>query len=157
MPGRKTKSWERRENRWSMQATMHEKVSQALENNGLSFGFHDVDDPQDSLEQYDTNIMGRFVCRNNACSSPGWSSKKISITIRQYPGNRYNARVYHQHCQSCNRISRPVLDDSYVDRVVYRLKKWSGVQVSPPSFSGNSKGPHQSDLCEGCKAGHCTM
>lgn len=27
--------------------------------------------------------------------------------------------------------------------------------MEPPTYSGQSKGPHQNDLCEGCKAGHC--
>merc|ERR1712093_619787 len=84
-----------------------------------------------------------------------WSSKKITITIRMYSGQRYNARVYHQRCRACQALSRPVLDDSYADRVAYRLLKWCGVEQEIPEFAGESKGPHQQELCEGCKAGHC--
>jgi hypothetical protein len=40
-------------------------------------------------------------------------------------------------------LSKPILDDSYVERVAYRLKKWCGVELERPEF------------CEGCKAGHC--
>ncbi|EJT68021.1 hypothetical protein GGTG_14401 [Gaeumannomyces tritici R3-111a-1] len=52
--------------------------------------------------------------------------------------------------------SDPILDDSYGERVAYWLKKWSGVRVQAPQRSQrkNDK-PHRSNLCEGCKAGHC--
>jgi hypothetical protein len=65
--------------------------------------------------------------------------------------------VYHQRCQSCSRLSRPFLDGSYSERITYRLKKWSGIEVEQPFYSDESKGPHQSRLCEGCKAGHCSQ
>ena len=53
-------------------------------------------------------------------------------------------------------LSRPILDDSYAERVAYRLKKWCGVELERPEFSGQSKGPHEKKFCEGCKAGHCS-
>ncbi|PGH00146.1 hypothetical protein GX51_05959 [Blastomyces parvus] len=144
--------------RWSMYPTHHEHVSSLLEAEGLHFEFYDVDRAEGCINDYDTNIMGRFICHNDSCSATGWSSKKIPITIRKYPGNKYNARVYHQRCERCNSLSRPVIDDeSYAERVVYRIKKWSGIRIlmgAPPPYF-NSKGPHYSDLCEGCKAGHC--
>jgi hypothetical protein len=80
---------------------------------------------------------------------------RIAITIRMYRGERYNTRVYHQRCKACNSLSRPILDDSYAKRVAYRLKKWCGVELERPEFSGQSKGPHEAKFCEGCKAGHC--
>lgn len=52
-------------------------------------------------------------------------------------------------------LSSPILDDSYAERVAYRLKKWCGVELERPKFSGQSKGPHEEEFCEGCKAGHC--
>lgn len=78
------------------------------------------------------------------------------MTIRLYPGQKYNARVYHQRCMNCNRLSRPVLDSSYAERVTYWVKQWNGVWVEKPPISGDSKGPHNNELCEGCKAGHCS-
>lgn len=72
-----------------------------------------------------------------------------------YAGAKYNARVYHQSCKSCNTLSQPILDDSYADRIAYRIKKWNGVEMETPKHSGTSKGPHNEDLCEGCKEGHC--
>ena len=140
---------------WSMYPRLHEDVSSLLEEDDISFDFYGVDESKGSTQTYDTTVMGRFPCYNRACASRGWSSKKIAITIRMYPGARYNARVYHQRCEECNWISRPFLDDPYADRVAYRLKKWSGVNVTPPPFSGQSSGHHQSDLCEGCRNGHC--
>ncbi|KAH7413526.1 zinc-binding domain-containing protein [Cadophora sp. MPI-SDFR-AT-0126] len=131
------------ESAWSMFPLLHENVSQLLEAENHPF-------------THDTTIMGRFRCRNKDCKTRGWSSKKIAITIRMYSGERYNARVYHQRCQSCNAISKPTLDDSYAERVAYRLLKWPGVEQELPEFSGKSNGPHQSELCEGCKAGHCS-
>ncbi|KAB8070242.1 zinc-binding domain-containing protein [Aspergillus leporis] len=142
--------------RWSLYPSHHDNVSRLLRKENLHFNFHVLDDPSSCIEDYDTNIMGRFICNNNACPSSGWSSKMIAITIRMYPGERYNARVYHQRCRRCNRLSRPIIDESYAERVAYRLKKWRGIQMEVPHYSGKSQGPHDSDLCEGCKAGHCS-
>jgi hypothetical protein len=99
--------------------------------------------------------MGRFKCHNPACSTNKWVSGHVAITIRMYPENEYNARVYHQRCQRCNFVSKPTLDYTYADRVTYRLKKWSGLQLEKPVFTDKKTPPHKSDLCEGCKAGHC--
>ena len=153
MPSRKSKSDRTR----SMHQNQHDNVSRLLEEDDLHFDFYEDDDAETCIKDYDTNIMGRFICRNRACNSKGWSSRMIAITIRMYPGAQYNARVYHQRCQRCNRLGEPRLDDSYAERVAYRLKKWCGIEMDRPSYSGESKGPHQSTLCEGCKDGHCTQ
>jgi len=134
---------------------MHDDVSRLLEVDGLRFEFHDVDSDVDAIRSYDTNIMGRFTCNNRRCGSSGWASLRIAITIRMYEGRRYNARVYHQRCKICNLLSKPTLDDSYAERVAYRLKNWCGVKQERPKFSAGSKGPHEKKFCEGCKAGHC--
>ena len=141
--------------RWSLYPRLHGKVARLLKEEGLKFKFYNVDNDIDDIDERDTNIMGRFKCHNRGCSSSGWSSKKIAITIRMYPGDKYNARVYHQRCKSCNNLSRPVLDESYAERVTYWIKKWNGVEVERPDISGESNSPHNSQLCEGCKAGHC--
>lgn len=142
-------------NPWSMYPSLHHNVLRLLEGDNLSFRFHDVDESGDSIEEYDTNIMGEFTCNNGACASDKWPSRKIAITIRKYPGTKYNARVYNQRCKSCKRLGWPSLDDSYAERVAYRLKKWCGLRMDPPDYSGESKGPHQRELCEGCRNGHC--
>lgn len=141
---------------WSLHPSRHEHVVRLLQDSGLTFDFHDVDDPFKCTKEYDTNIMGRFRCWNTRCASTGWSSNMIPVTIRLYSGFRYNARVYNQRCQECGRMSRAKLDDSYADRVVYRLKKWSGINVELPFFSGEHHGPHLTALCEGCKNGRCS-
>jgi len=81
----------------------------------------------------------------------------VAIFIRGYPGNGYNALVFLQRCESCNRLGKLSLDNnSYVERIVYRLKKWAGVTVAQPDYrSADGRGPHRSDLGEGCKAGYC--
>jgi hypothetical protein len=140
---------------WSMYPSLHNEVSNSLHDDNLSFTFHDTDDDTSCTDDYDTTIMGRFTCSNTICLAI-WTSKQIAITIRRYPHNRYNARVYFQACKRCRRTSAPQLDHSYAERVAYRLLKWSGVPVEPPPFSGQSDGPHRSDLCEGCRQGHCS-
>ncbi len=141
---------------WSMYPDLHDDVSRLLEEDDLSFDFHDYDDSGSATKDYDTNIMGRFICGNRACGSNGWSSKKIAITIRMYNGARYNARVYNQRCRACNSLGKPRLDvGSYAERVAYRLKKWRGKNPNRPIYSSKSKGPHEKNLCEGCKNGHC--
>jgi len=139
---------------WSMYPSYHDAVSELLKEDNLFFSFHDEDD-SDCEEEYDTNIMGRFRCHNRGCRTRGWASKLIAITIRMYPGQGYNARVYHQRCRACNELSKPMLNESYIERVVYRLKWWSGVQMERPPYSGQQGQPHKSDLCEGCRHGHC--
>ena len=141
---------------WSMYPSLHNDVSDLLREHNLFFQFYEKDDGKSCVNEYDTNIMGRFTCGNSACSARGWSSKQIAITIRRYTDERYNARVYHQSCKSCGTSSKPYLDHSYAERVAYRLKKWCGVQMDIPPFSGRSDGPHRSDLCEGCKQGRCS-
>ncbi|ORY08039.1 hypothetical protein BCR34DRAFT_465130, partial [Clohesyomyces aquaticus] len=63
----------------------------------------------------------------------------------------FGARLYHQHCKACGTLSRPQLDDSYAERVAYRIKRRCGVPVVAPLYSSPSRGPHKSHLCEGCK------
>jgi hypothetical protein len=149
----RTNSW-----KWSMYPQLHRKVSRLLSKENLRFRFHNADDDSTCIKSYDTKVMGRFVCNNHKCATNGWSSKKITITIRMYNNKRYNARVYNQHCKACNSTSRPFLDEkSYADRVAYRIKKWSGIKLDPPHYSGEFTGEHERDLCEGCKAGHCDL
>lgn len=140
---------------WSMHSELHGSVLSLLNEDGLWLGFYGVDDDINTIRNYDTNVMGQFLCRNPNCYSNGWPSKKIAITIRLYEGQKYNARIYHQRCLGCHQIGKPILDSSYEERVTYWLKKWNGVKVKRPIFSGRSKGPHNKALCEGCKAGHC--
>ncbi|KAL7894394.1 zinc-binding domain-containing protein [Trichoderma sp. SZMC 28014] len=141
--------------RWAMYPSLHENVSLQLEKDNLRLEFYANDEEESCVRDYDTNITGRFKCHNNKCDSNGWSSMKIAITIRMYPNDRYNARVYYQRCKGCNRLSKPLLDDTYAERVAYRIKKWHGIQLETPPYSEQSNRPHKSALCEGCKDGHC--
>ena len=143
---------------WSMYPELHDSVNRLLEEDGLSFTFFPIDEDQGAIEEHDTNIMGRFRCPNQACRQSGWGSKLIAITIRMYTKQRYNARVYHQCCKSCESVSQPFPDDSYAERIAYRLKKWSGIEMEQPSYNDRtSERPHESALCEGCKHGHCRL
>lgn len=68
--------------------------------------------------------MGKFKCRNRACSSGGWSSKKVAILIRGFFENGYNAVLYNQRCEVCNELGMLTLDEkSYVERVAHESKK----------------------------------
>lgn len=141
-----------------MYPELHDSVGLLLEEDGLFFTFFATDKDRGSIQEYDTNIMGRFECSNEACRQAGWGSKRIAITIRMYPEQRYNARVYRQRCKGCGSLGQPFPDDSYADRIAYRLKKWSGIQMEQPIYTNRaSKGPHESALCEGCKYGHCKL
>jgi hypothetical protein len=132
----------------------HSDVAAELEEHSLTFSFYNVDESS-CVKEYDSNIKGFFSCYNPKCSSDGWYSKLISITIRMYRGQRYNARVYHQRCRVCNWLGKPHIDESYAERVAYRLKKWSGVKVKKPKFNKGHRKAHETHLCEGCNAGHC--
>ncbi|KAJ6123208.1 hypothetical protein N7512_005673 [Penicillium capsulatum] len=141
---------------FSLHPKLHNDVAQLLNEEGLQLNFFVADDESTNIEERDTNVMGRFICKNSRCHSSGWSSKKIAITIRMYPQQLYNARVYHQRCKNCRAIGQLILDrECYAERVVYWLKKWNGIEVPKPDFSGQSRGPHDSELCEGCRVGHC--
>jgi len=140
---------------FDIRPALHRDVLYLLRPYGLSFAFRAIDDSDGVLREHDTSIIGRFTCANSSCRSKRWTSKQVAITIRQYSGLRYNARVYYQRCKSCNSLSRPELDDSYAERVSYRLAKWSGIAVEEPPYSGHSQRPHQSSLCEGCRHGRC--
>ncbi|KAF4636009.1 hypothetical protein G7Y89_g2079 [Cudoniella acicularis] len=120
---------------WSMYPALHDSVGRLLEEDDLSFTFFAIDEDKGSIEKYDTNIMGRFKCLNEVCPQTGWASKMIAITIRMYPEQQYNARVYHQRCKSCGSLSQPFPDDSYAKRIAYRLKKWSGIEMDQPFYT----------------------
>ncbi|KEY69371.1 hypothetical protein S7711_08128 [Stachybotrys chartarum IBT 7711] len=139
----------------SLFPSLHDQVSALLQEYHLTYAFHPHDDAT-CLKERDTNIMGRFVCRNPSCSSNGWSSKMIPVTIRLYRDNKYNARVYHQRCRKCNHVSRPTLDHSYAERVAYWLETWAGADIPRQPYTGNNdQPPHESHLCEGCRVGRC--
>ncbi|ROV97971.1 hypothetical protein VMCG_06974 [Cytospora schulzeri] len=77
-----------------------------------------------SNKEYSTYVMGKFKCNNNKCPKNAWSSKRVAIRIRGYPNNGYNAVVFNQRCESCNRLGILTLNKtSYVERVSYRIKK----------------------------------
>ena len=140
---------------FDMRPTLHQDVIRLLRPHGLVFNFCSADDLDDIVREHDTSIMGKFTCANTSCSAKAWTSRKIATWIRQYPGLRYNARVYYQRCKSCNSLSRPELDYSYAERVSYRLAKWSGINLEEPPHSGHTQRPHQSRFCEGCRLGRC--
>ncbi|KAF2449017.1 hypothetical protein P171DRAFT_407382 [Karstenula rhodostoma CBS 690.94] len=141
--------------KWLMHPELHGDVSRLLAEEDIHMSFHNVDSDTECMEDWDTNIVGRFKCQDKTCKSRSWVSGKVAITIRLYPGERYNARVYHQGCEKCDSISVPRLDDTYAERVANRLKIWHGVEVEAPAYERRTEKPHHSQLCEGCKAGHC--
>ena len=143
--------------RWSIHPDLHDEVATKLDEEGLFCTFYDVDNDEGHTHERITNIMGRFRCHNKNCRSNGWSSNVVATFIRMYPGSRYNARVYHQSCRACGKVSKPRLDFSYAERIVYWIKKWNDVPVERPPVSSHSRGPHDSALCEGCRAGRCPM
>ena len=47
----------------------------------------------------------------------------VAITIREYPDEQYNARVYRQRCKKCGELGELDVDQgTYVDSISYRIK-----------------------------------
>jgi hypothetical protein len=140
---------------WSLQPAFHDDVSQLL-HPVLSVEFFEASGFHDCIELHDTHILGRFTCTNMACRKE-WSSQLVALTIRLYSGKRYNAVVWHQRCRSCEHLGLPTLDDTYAERVAYRLKVWFRKPVEPVYYSARKTAPHEFELCEGCKNRHCKI
>ncbi|KAH7026625.1 zinc-binding domain-containing protein [Microdochium trichocladiopsis] len=138
---------------------LHERVCSAVEDDDVEPHWVDRDDDnaRDHENEYSTNVMGTFRCENGSCSNDSWGSKKVAIVIRGYEDDGYNAEVFNQRCKACNQLGVLTLhENSYVERVAYRVKKWAGVTVEQPHYGQPGEGPpHERDLCEGCKAGYC--
>jgi hypothetical protein len=135
---------------------LHATIAEEILPEVTSTWFNGNADDYNYKNKYGTNVMGRFICSNNACKKPGWPSMKVCIEIRGYNNNGYSVVVYNQRCKSCNWLGTFMLDrESYIDRVAYRVKKWAGVIMTPPEFGGGTSPPHESKFCEGCKRGIC--
>jgi len=136
---------------------LHKRVKEAVFPGMRSKWFYEDDDcDNDVYKQHSTFVMGNFVCRNHACKKKGWSSGKVSLLIRGYARNGYSATVFNQRCKACNHLGTFELDvQSYVERIAYRLKRWAGVMVEQPFYSGKGGPPHERKFCEGCKQGFC--
>jgi hypothetical protein len=136
--------------------SLHDEVETAVSDDIPSIWFHENDSDKKSNKRYSTYVMARFKCDNNACSKKAWTSGKVTILITGYPKNGYNAVVFNQRCKGCDQLGNLIMDEeSYVDRVAYRLKKWAGVAVEQPIYTRKETPPHRSDLCEGCKRYVC--
>ncbi|KAI5865706.1 zinc-binding domain-containing protein [Durotheca rogersii] len=134
--------------------SLHQDVANAVSDQIPSTWFKKKD--KGFEEEYSTKVMGKFKCNNGGCSKDGWASRTVAIVIRRYPNNGYNATVFNQRCQSCNKLGTLTLNEnSYIERVAYRLKKWAGVPMETRPYDGSGGPPHISELCEGCKRGYC--
>ena len=135
---------------------LHKDVAEALSDKVTNVWYRGKRSKAVAENEYQTHVMGKFTCSNGACQTTGWGSKKITIIIRGYSANGYDAKVYNQRCRSCNELGTLTLDESsYVDRVAYRIAKWAGLYVNQHHHSAREGPPHRQDLCEGCKAGVC--
>ncbi|KXJ91876.1 zinc-binding domain-domain-containing protein [Microdochium bolleyi] len=137
---------------------LHDRICAAVSDDSVypRWVERDSDNTRDHNEEYSTNIMGTFRCANKSCSSERWGSKMVSIVIRGYVDDGYHAEVFNQRCRACNQLGVFSLNEqSYIDRVAYRIKKWAGVEVERPPYNAGEGPPHQSELCEGCKRGYC--
>jgi hypothetical protein len=134
---------------------LHQKIAEAAAPAITSTWFnYNMEAPFEDM--HTTCVMGKFTCDNKACRKNGWSSKVVATRIQGYERNGYNAIVFNQRCKSCDRLGSFRLDEeSYIERIAYRLKKWAGVFVEPPPFTHKGVLPHEQDLCEGCKVGKC--
>ena len=134
--------------------SLHQAVAEAVSNDIPSTWFKKKGNKGASSHEYSTNVMGKFRCNTEGCKD--WSSKTVAILIRGYPGNGYHAVVFNQRCKTCDCLGILTLDeDSYVERMAYRLKRWAGVHMERPVYREKSGPPHERALCEGCKRGYC--
>lgn len=140
---------------WSMYPELHDQVADLLVEYDFYLDFHPRDTEHDCSRMYDSSIMGTFKCQNSRCRSKGWTSGSVPITIRQYPWESYNARVYHERCIRCNSISKPELDFTYAQRVADSIKFWRGIRFERKERSETSRAPHEEAYCEGCKVNRC--
>lgn len=123
----------------------HDNVAAVLSEHSITAGFHNNENDESSTRSFMTFTFGRFTCDSKACSGRVWLSRKIAKSIRQYSKDGYNAVVCNQRCQKCERLGRLQIDkDSYVDRVLYRIKKWKGVEIERPVYKEKTTKPHKS-------------
>lgn len=142
----------------SMYPNLHEDVLKALsEAVSPKPYFNKSGGDDDATQDYATSIRGSFKCSNEECTGVGWNSNRVSILIRGYKDNGYNALVFNQRCKACEHFGTLTIDENaYVGRVRYRLLKFAGIPVKPPPFRRRVKTKdHESRLCEGCDQGHC--
>lgn len=136
---------------------LHAEVLQRLQPYNLTFTFFPDDTASDVTQETSGNIIGLFTCDNTEHRSRArrqWTGL-AAITVRRYGAHSYNARVYYQRCKLCARLARPELDEVYVEKVSNQLLRWSGIHVMSRHYGRKTKEPHQSHLCEGCKAEVC--
>jgi hypothetical protein len=140
-----------------MYSRYHEEVATAVAAHiAATPDFNSADTDKGIRNEYSTYVMGTFRCYNSNCSTQLWGSGKVTILIRKYQGGSYNAVVFMQRCEGCNRLGKLKMDKtSYIERVTYRLLKWAGVTPEPPSYRAKKTPPHKAHLCEGCKRGVC--
>ncbi|KAF5562874.1 hypothetical protein FNAPI_2982 [Fusarium napiforme] len=141
----------------SMYPELHGLIAEYLEEDGLSYTFRQDYQKINIKRVFDSKVVGKFECSRLGCTNRSWESNSIAIRIREYEGNQYNVKVYHQQCKRCNRYTRPEIEIlSYVDRVSFRIKKWNGIDAKPIPIDVVHKRDHMERLCEGCKKGHCS-
>ncbi|EFX02024.1 hypothetical protein CMQ_2073 [Grosmannia clavigera kw1407] len=135
---------------------LHDDIASLVLCDSITPWFNAKGNDEDAIKTYCTNVMGRFKC-NHRCTGKMWTSKMVAIVIRGYRRNGYNALVFNQRCKGCNGLGTFTLDnDSYIERISYRLKKWAGVIRTVKQEDSIKDGPpHESSLCEGCKRGVC--
>ncbi|KAK4222191.1 zinc-binding domain-containing protein [Podospora fimiseda] len=140
---------------------LHPQVLQLLREDGMSHlpDFNPSGEEEEATKHCTTFIRADFRCYAKGCGKPGWGSGKVCILIQKFPDNSYNAIVYNQRCKSCGKLGKMEVDkESYVARVVYRLKKWSGMPMEKVQYDERvSRGPHLQELCEGCRKGRCKI
>ncbi|KAK6823656.1 diacylglycerol kinase catalytic domain-containing protein [Apiospora arundinis] len=121
---------------------LHKRVSDAVSKKIGPISFNKKARHEDALNTYSTKVMGRFECKNEGCTKKAWSSKMVAIVIRKYAEQRYDAVVFNQRCKSCNTLGTFRLDEnSYIERVSYRLIKWSGLPQEQMPFEEKTGPP----------------
>ncbi|KAI0867207.1 zinc-binding domain-containing protein [Hypoxylon argillaceum] len=136
---------------------LHSRVVEAVSGQPDNIWFEKKNNDRTS-NSHETFVIARFKCNTAACSKDAWSSGKVPIVIRGYPQNGYNAVVFNQRCRYCENLGTMTLnEETYAERIAYRLKVWARVPVPRQTFGVKRSPPHIQELCEGCIQGYCQV
>ncbi|KAK6349561.1 hypothetical protein TWF696_005846 [Orbilia brochopaga] len=136
---------------WYMYPQYHPQVAERVAD--VPFNPSDADD--DGYK--DKNVIGSFKCSNRGCRNV-WTSGIVAAMVRRYnhPQLSYNVKVFNQRCRNCNALGIMKIDTNiYAERVARQIKIWKGEPVPRVPYFKKKTPPHETEHCEGCKAGHC--
>lgn len=136
---------------YSMRPDLNSEVIGTIDGKMKSIKFNNEDSDSECRE-LEVNLVGTFVCPNCRRS---WKSGIVFTVVRLYFNNTYNAKVYGQRCKRCENASLPKLDETYAQRVSYKLETMYGIPHPKVEYRSKPMKPHDKHRCQGCKINRC--